>query len=152
MATDKFVIGDEGTAYSSGNQGTEIMQNQFGEPVGSRTVMMKNIKKSTTLAWLVLVEGDQAHIGSAFQLNESVTSIGRSADNDIILTDETASNQHSKIRIEDGKFMIYDLVTTNGTIVNGETVHNKEIHENDEIKIGETVFVFKVVNREKKKK
>lgn len=154
MATDKFVIGDEGTEYASAPQhgGTEVMRNDWGQPKGgSATVVMSTLKKSAVLAWLIQVEGDAAHTGFAFPLNENVTSIGRSAENDIMITDDTVSNQHSKVRIEEGKFIIYDLVTTNGTLVNGEAVHNREIKENDEIKIGDTLFVFKLVKRDKKK-
>lgn len=122
---------------------------QYGVPMGAdKTVMLGAQRKSTVFAWLVLVEGDPARIGTVYQLQDNVTSIGRSAENDIIVSDEAVSSQHAKIRIEDGKFVLYDLVTTNGTFVNGKRIVNQEIKENDEIRLAEkTVFVFKTIQR-----
>jgi len=111
-----------------------------------RTMMMNAPQKSTVLAWLILIKGDPARIGTTFRLNENITSIGRAAENDIVLSDEAASTQHAKLRIEDSKFMLYDLVTTNGTKVNDKVIHNStEIKENDEVQIGETILVFKQI-------
>lgn len=96
------------------------------------------------LAWLIEKKG--LRVGSTYRLKKDVTSIGRDASNDISLSDEAISAQHAKIRIEEEKYVIYDLVSENGTQVNGEKIVYKEIKENDEIQIGETVLVFKNIN------
>jgi len=96
------------------------------------------------LAWLIEKKG--LRVGSTYRLRRNITSIGREASNDISLSDETVSGQHAKIRIEEDKFVLYDLVSENGTEVNGEKVVYKEIKESDEIKLGETILVFKRIS------
>jgi len=110
---------------------------------GAETVVLKPKKEASILAWLIEKEGRRP--GTVYQLNEGITSIGRREDNDIVLDDPAVSREHAKIRIEEGKFVLYDLVSENGTFVNGERIANKEIVDNDEIIIGETVLVFRKI-------
>lgn len=118
--------------------------NQLGEPYEDKTVVLgEEPALDGPLAWLIEKKGER--VGMTHRLKNNITSIGRDANNDISLSDESISAQHAKIRIEDGKFMLYDLVSENGTQVNSETIIYKEIQENDEVKIGETVLVFKKV-------
>jgi pSer/pThr/pTyr-binding forkhead associated (FHA) protein len=50
------------------------------------------------------------------------------------------------IQIKDEKFILVDLGSTNGTFVNGEEITGAtEIHQDDEIRIGNTVFVLKTL-------
>lgn len=75
------------------------------------------------------------------------TVIGRS-DGDVILDDPKVSNPHARFRLEDDQFEIWDFGSRNGTFVNDNNNRIREatkLSENDEIKIGDTVFVFKVL-------
>ena len=96
------------------------------------------------LAWLIEKKGSR--VGRTHRLADGITAIGRDADNQIVLSDQGISSHHAKIRIEDGKYILYDLVSENGTEVNGESIVFKEIKENDEIKLGDTVLVFKKID------
>jgi pSer/pThr/pTyr-binding forkhead associated (FHA) protein len=142
MKTRKY----EGDTAGMNSQPTEYIQN-FPTAEGSNPTMILNSKKSSgLLAWLILVKGDPVRVGTTFRLSEDITSIGRDAENDIVLNDEAASNFHAKVRIEDNKFMLYDLVTTNGTFVNDKELRNSmELKENDKVRIGETVLVLKKI-------
>jgi len=72
------------------------------------------------------------------------TEIGRGGD--VVLDDPKVSSHHAKFRLENGQFVIWDLASRNGTFVNGERIWAATpLKENDEIKVGETVFVFKVL-------
>ena len=46
--------------------------------------------------------------------------IGRSSDLDMVLVEDMVSRKHAKITCSDGKILIEDLGSTNGTFVNGE--------------------------------
>src|SRR5262245_44908342 len=48
--------------------------------------------------------------------------IGRVQGNDIILPKGNVSKRHSRIVLKDGKFIIVDLKSTNGTYVNGRKI------------------------------
>ena len=72
--------------------------------------------------------------------------IGRSR-GDILLDEPKASSSHAKFTFEDEKFFIWDFGTRNGTYVNGERIRSAtKLEENDQIKIGELTFVFKVLD------
>ena len=57
--------------------------------------------------------------GRMFELNQDEITIGRSDERTICLKDPTVSTLHCKITRNDGKFMIADAGSTNGTKVNG---------------------------------
>ena len=95
------------------------------------------------LAWLVMTKGPQA--GREFRLNPDETTIGRAAENDIILDDLTVSRYHAKVRQEGEDFYLYDMAATNPTLVNGQPVTRHLLQEGDKVEIGEMVFVFKRV-------
>ncbi|HSN93903.1 MAG TPA: FHA domain-containing protein [Anaerolineaceae bacterium] len=73
------------------------------------------------------------------------TVIGRK-DVDLTIDDPKVSATHAKIVEENGKYIIVDFRSKNGTYVNGERIRNEtEIKENDLVKIGDVTFVFKVL-------
>jgi pSer/pThr/pTyr-binding forkhead associated (FHA) protein len=82
-------------------------------------------------------------VGSIFPIRK-VTSIGRKEDNNICVNDPYLSGNHVKIYLDEGRLIIEDLNSTNGTIKNGEEVKNAE-----ELSIGDTIeigrLVFKVI-------
>lgn len=97
------------------------------------------------VAWLVVVKG--RNTGRDIRLGR-VTSIGREGlKNNIVLDDSAVSAFHAKIRLERGRFVLYDLGSTNGTAINGKRVQKQTLMDGDEIVIGRTVFVFKEVRR-----
>jgi len=67
------------------------------------------------------------------------TSLGRAKVNDIVLNEDVAvSSEHCRIRPEDGKFVLHDLKSTNGTFVNDRRVTRQPLTEGDTIQVGET--------------
>jgi len=72
--------------------------------------------------------------------------VGRSR-GDILIDDPKASSSHAKFTFEEEKFHIWDFGTRNGTCVNGERIRAAtKLEENDQIKIGDLTFVFKVLD------
>jgi hypothetical protein len=83
--------------------------------------------------------------GRIYKVKERAV-VGRD-DGDVVLDDPKVSNPHAKFTIEEGQFMLWDFGSKNGTHVNGERIKAATpIKENDEIKIGDTTFVFKVLD------
>src|SRR5687767_8197144 len=66
--------------------------------------------------------------------------IGRVQGNDIILPKGNVSKRHSRIVLKDGKFIIVDLKSTNGTYVNGRKITSPLVlKEPDKIYIGDFI-------------
>ena len=92
-------------------------------------------------AELVLVE--RGRTTRAFPLERDRVIIGRLAESDVVLSDPGASRRHAEVRREDGDFIISDLGSTNGTLVNGSMIGEKRLEEGDRVTIGRTVLEFR---------
>ena len=74
---------------------------------------------------------------------QSVCSVGRADGNTIQIGDKRASKNHAEIRYESGQFVLRDLESANGTLVNGEYVVDPILlKHDDEIVIGRTMLLY----------
>jgi len=92
-------------------------------------------------AELILIE--EGKPSRAFRLSKDRVIIGRLAESDIVLADPGASRRHAEVRRHDGEFVIADLGSTNGTMVNQSTIGEQALEEGDRITIGRTVLEFR---------
>jgi predicted component of type VI protein secretion system len=70
-------------------------------------------------------------------------SIGRLGDNDVQLEEGSVSSRHAEIVVDDGRVILRDLGSTNGTFLNREQVTGERaLHEGDEIYFGSVRSVF----------
>ncbi len=84
-------------------------------------------------------------VGRVVELSDSVaTSLGRAKANDLSVNDIAVSSQHCRIRPEEGRFVLHDLKSTNGTFVNERRIASQALLEGDVIKIGETHLQFRM--------
>ena len=97
------------------------------------------------LGWLIIKRGGRR--GQIFRLGkESI--IGRTGAT-IVLNDPKVSRSHAKIALRENQFLIVDILSENGTFVNGERLQvERALAENDEIRVGDTVMVLKVLPAE----
>jgi pSer/pThr/pTyr-binding forkhead associated (FHA) protein len=70
------------------------------------------------------------------------TTIGRSRDSNILLADDRVSRRHARIDLRQGVFVISDLGSANGTLVNGQRIQRQALRDGDEIRIGDTRLTF----------
>ncbi len=89
---------------------------------------------------LTIVEGSGA--GQSFNLGREV-SIGREANNTIILNEPKASRNHAVIRQQGNYFVLIDQGSSNGTYINGSLVTQPmQIQNGDRVTIGDTQFAI----------
>lgn len=70
-------------------------------------------------------------------INKEVVTVGRDSANDLCLPDTSVSRYHcSIIREPGGRYVIKDLNSTNGSIVNGIQVDTAPLRHGDEIELG----------------
>ena len=73
------------------------------------------------------------------------TLIGRELpSNDVILDNPTVSREHVKIEYLQGRFMLYDLQSANGTFVNEQKIRQRQLQDGDEVRFGRARFKFRV--------
>lgn len=78
-----------------------------------------------------------------FLLTKPVITIGRVAGNGIVLRDPHASRRHAQVRRERGGFVIVDLHSTNGTLVNERRIGApRRLRDGDQVTIGVSTFRF----------
>ena len=71
-------------------------------------------------------------------------SIGRAADNDLVLSDGRVSRHHGRLTGRRGTLVYVDLGSTNGSRVNGVAVGELVLGEGDRLEIGDSVVVVEV--------
>jgi FHA domain-containing protein len=69
--------------------------------------------------------------------------IGRLPECEIVVDDVGASRQHAEVRRTDDGFVLADLGSTNGTLVNGSPIREHLLEDGDRITIGETILEFR---------
>jgi dipeptidyl aminopeptidase/acylaminoacyl peptidase len=80
--------------------------------------------------------------GRIVALPSQMVTVGRAPDNDIVVGDPATSGHHGRIEPRSGSFWMSDLGSTNGTLVNGEPVIEKELSDGDLIAIGQNTIRF----------
>src|SRR5205085_1737210 len=80
--------------------------------------------------------------GQIILLGEKPCRIGRDPNLEVPITDSRASRVHLEIVIQDNQYLLRDLKSKNGTLVNGAPVSTQALKEGDQIQIGETRFAF----------
>ncbi|QYJ16228.1 hypothetical protein Rxycam_02060 [Rubrobacter xylanophilus DSM 9941] len=68
--------------------------------------------------------------------------VGRSQENDIVLPDPNVSRRHARILRAENGFVIEDLGSTNGTLLDGAPIDRERIESGDELTFGQTTARF----------
>ena len=71
---------------------------------------------------LVVNEGELA--GQRWTLNDSELIIGRGNDSDVVLPERQVSRHHLKVLYRDGRYLLEDLDSKNGTFLNGQQIQD----------------------------
>ncbi|NQZ18514.1 MAG: sigma 54-interacting transcriptional regulator [Bdellovibrionales bacterium] len=82
----------------------------------------------------------------SFNVGEFLT-IGRDLTNSIQLHDPFVSSRHVRIEKRSRGYLLRDLQSRNGTYLNGTSVVEAYLSNNDKILIGESVFVFSKMDK-----
>jgi len=111
-------------------------------PVQETEVM---VESERAMAWLAVKSGPWR--GKRFDLTTGGRKdIGRDGIKcDIVLDDPKVGREHARIQYENGRFVIYDLASRNGTFVNKQRIQRQTLMDDDEIALGKTRLVFKEV-------
>src|SRR5712671_4526989 len=84
--------------------------------------------------------------GTSLPLVQGHTSIGRNNANHVALADRAVSPRHCLVIRHDGRLSIRDLDPGNRSFVNGMPADDRVLADGDEIQIGSSVFLLRLVD------
>jgi transcriptional regulator with GAF, ATPase, and Fis domain len=89
---------------------------------------------------LVLLSSPRS--GQTFPVGPDGLSIGRHPDNRLLVTDRAASRFHCVVEGSEGRFLLRDLESRQGTFVNGHPVREHLLAEGDLVAVGDLLLLF----------
>jgi hypothetical protein len=103
-------------------------------------------KNAVRISWHPGPAARDGSSGSAVFPVGSVVTIGRHADNGIVLPDERVSRTHARLQIGDGDATFTDLNSTNGSLIDGRSrVGTSSWREGQKLEIGHYVLELQAV-------
>lgn len=140
MALEETAKGDDVPVppTASGKDATLMMEqlplmgsNADGEP------------ETLIIATPKIISMNKATEGQTIVLGMGTTSMGRSPDNDIHITEDRISRKHSQITFGPGGYALYDLNSENGSFVNGQRVREHFLQDGDIIQVGTFKYLYR---------
>ena len=126
--------------YNPANQ----QQNITTGNQGNSQSFVSNAATRKLIGWLVTYDINPN--GTDYRLYEGRTRLGKRNTNDIIINHPGISDEHAIMLYRDGKIVIQDNLSTNGTFINGEIIDDKTALKNDDIvKLGNINLKLKVI-------
>lgn len=90
-----------------------------------------------------LVVQEEGKAKETISITKEPVVIGRLSTSDVVLSDPNVSRRHAEIRRDAGKWVLIDLGSTNGTVVNGKLAREHPLKDGDKLTFGKTELVFK---------
>ena len=81
-------------------------------------------------------------LGSRFLLDQDITVAGRHPEADIFLDDVTVSRRHAQFERIGKTFFVSDMVSMNGTYVDGQSLERQQLITGMEVMIGKFRLTF----------
>jgi diguanylate cyclase (GGDEF)-like protein len=92
---------------------------------------------------LVVVYQREGGAGRCIKLDRLPLRVGRDPDNELVLADDGVSRRHARIERREGRIVLMDVGSTNGTLLNDAELENiVELRTGDRIQVGSTIFKY----------
>jgi two-component system response regulator HydG len=94
-------------------------------------------------AEMIVVSGPL--LGNRYALGDAETKIGSAPTAGICIAGSGLAKSHAKVRQENGRYQIVDQHCGSGTFVNGIRATEHWLEDGEQVTVGETVFVFRLL-------
>jgi hypothetical protein len=91
----------------------------------------------------LVVLGDGEEEVERISLTSGPVTVGRMSTNDVVLSDRNVSRRHAELRRQDDHWMLVDLGSTNGSLVNGKLAREHRLSDGDRMSFGTTELIFR---------
>jgi len=113
------------------------LPNAFVPASGSNPASAKPSEQKATK--IVVTAGEK--IGTEIALSGRQLTIGRAGDSDLIVDDEYTSTHHAKLVFINSEWLVQDLDSTNGTLLDGKKITTTTVVPlNTQVRVGQTSF------------
>jgi len=126
----------------TGPQGTEVFNLDDVNKMIAREIVEAR-PEGANMPALIGVSNDT--IGHQFILRKNKIKVGRRSGCDILLSEPSVSSVHAQIIHDREEWKVFNLLSSNGTFVNGKKVTESKIKMGDLITFGGSEFVFSMV-------
>jgi pSer/pThr/pTyr-binding forkhead associated (FHA) protein len=131
---------------SSHTQALPILLRQISQKSGDTEGLIEAARAHSRNRHPRLIGLNQRIAGQVFDLvvsaGKSKWEIGREAASDIRIVDESVSGRHAQMVCEDGRWKVVNLMSVNGTFVNGRKVLSAYLKTTDKIRLGNVELAF----------
>lgn len=148
IATEEFRVESSSRAASATAGATEVLTAvqapRAAALAGPRAPRAAPHRETPTpaLATLEVARGPLA--GTRFTVTRPVCSIGRAANNDIVIDEDSVSGSHATLLLKAGAWYVLDLRSSNGTFVDGYRVAGERVlPDGATLSVGDVRMVFR---------
>jgi hypothetical protein len=120
-------------------RGDLLVQGELTEATGPPRTDERQAAPARGVGAVLILAGD----GQQWSLDRERSVIGRLSGSEVEIQDPGASRRHAEIRREGEDYVVVDLGSTNGTLVNDTPVSHATLEDGDRITIGRTVLEFR---------
>lgn len=126
-----------------GPQGTQVFDvDSVNEMIAAEIAESQSADASTPA--LIGVSNNVS--GQKIILSKDKLEVGRRPNSDLVINDSSVSSMHAQLINTQGQWKVLNLLSSNGTFVNGEKVAEKEINSGDRIAFAGAEYVFTYVD------
>jgi two-component system cell cycle response regulator len=93
---------------------------------------------------LVLIYPPGPNLGRKYELKGKIITMGRDPTSDILVSSDSVSRRHARLSMEEGRRILTDLESTNGSYVADQPIISQVLRNGDQVKIGDTIFKYLV--------
>jgi pSer/pThr/pTyr-binding forkhead associated (FHA) protein len=92
----------------------------------------------------VVYSADKELTGKRYPVGDEDVTLGREAENTIVVASDQASRRHARIFASGGAHVLVDLDSTNGTFLNSKLVKEQTLRHGDVVRVASTVLKYVV--------
>jgi hypothetical protein len=109
----------------------------------AKTMVLPTPQVAPPVAILTVTGGPDS--GFKFRIKpNAIATVGRDVESDVVLNDPATSRRHAEIAFKDGAYVLTDLGSANGTLVNDQRIKERALSDRDVIRIGQNVIAVSI--------
>jgi hypothetical protein len=145
-------IGTGAAGVEPAPSGQTVVDRPGVEPDDDATVIVRSGRRGIEGPLAYLVERSGLRAGKIHRVGRETT-IGRLAENDVVLADESVSKRHARITLDGAKFIFWDLASTNYSRIVREDgsrariLDARPLEDGDTLDLGEARVTFLIVEQ-----
>jgi hypothetical protein len=144
MGKGEFKV--ESTFGSPADQPNRVSTHEPDEDAAAPSAVSSHTAEKMGLAasapQLLVLDGD-GKPSERISLTRDPVVIGRLSSNDVVLSDSNVSRRHAELTCADGRWILSDLGSTNGSMVNGRMIKEHPLADGDRLAFGTSELIFK---------